>query len=194
MLHWKGARPYTNPIVVFLVFVGSYYVLYFTDLFDQAMRYHWAHQLMNVHFLVIGYLFYGIVIGVDRPPHPLPSLAKLGLVFAAMPFHAFFGVIVMTSDSVIANTYYQYLDPPWMGSLKSDQYLGGGIAWAAGELPLIIVILALVVQWSRQDRRESVRKDRHLDSGMDDSYDAYNEMLARLAARKPVRQGTGASE
>jgi putative copper resistance protein D len=194
MLHWNGARPYTNPIVVFLVFVGSYYVLYFTDLFDQAMRYHWAHQLMNVHFLVIGYLFYGLVIGVDRPPRPLPSLAKLGIVFAAMPFHAFFGVIVMTSDTVIANTYYQYLDPPWMGSLKSDQYLGGGIAWAAGELPLIIVILALVVQWSRQDRKASIRKDRHLDSGMDDSFDAYNEMLARLAARTPVRQGTGPRE
>jgi putative copper resistance protein D len=194
VMHWPGVRPFFNPVLVFLVFVGSYYVLYFTDVFDQAMRFHWAHQLMNLHFIGIGYLFYGLVIGVDRPQRPLPSLAKLGVVFAAMPFHAFFGVIVMTSSTVIASTFYQYLDPPWMGSLKADQYVGGGIAWAAGEIPLILVVLALVIQWSRQDKRAAARKDRHLDSGMDASYDAYNDMLAQLANRRPVIHGTGPTD
>ncbi len=189
VLHWRGSRIVLNPLRIFLTFVGSYYLIYFTDVFQFAIRYHWAHQLMNLEFISIGYLFYGLVIGVDRPPRPLPSLAKLGIVFAAMPFHAFFGVIVMTSSTVIAKTFYQYLNPPWMGSLKSDQYLGGGIAWAAGEIPLILVVLSLAIQWSRQDKRAAMRKDRHLNSGMDDSYDAYNDMLAKLAARRPIAPG-----
>ena len=61
-----------------------------------------------------------------------------------MPFHAFFGIIVMSSEVVIAETFYQYLDLPWANDLLATQYLGGGIAWAGGELPLLIVVIALV--------------------------------------------------
>ncbi|MEP6843958.1 MAG: cytochrome c oxidase assembly protein [Pseudolysinimonas sp.] len=185
LLHSKLFRLAYNPLYVFVVFIGSYYALYFTPIFDYAMRYHWSHQLMNVHFVVIGYMFYGIVIGVDLPPRPLPYIGKLGLVLAAMPFHAFFGVAVMTSKDIIATTFYHYLDEPWM-HLKADQYLGGGIAWSAGELPLIIVVVALVTQWARQDARLARRTDRHLDEGTDTSFDAYNDMLARFSERKPA--------
>ena len=33
---------------------------------------------MNLHFLLTGYLFYWVVIGVDPTPRPIPPLAKLG--------------------------------------------------------------------------------------------------------------------
>jgi putative copper resistance protein D len=183
ILNWSVTRSMYNPLWVFVTFVGSYYLIYLTPLFQEAMRYHWSHQLMNLHFLVGGYLFYSLVIGVDHPPRPLPHIGKLGLVLAAMPFHAFFGVVVMTSSTIIAETFYQYIDAPWMTNLAGDQYLGGGIAWSAGELPLIVVVIALVTQWSKQDSRFAKRTDRHLDSGLDDSFDAYNDMLVRLANR-----------
>jgi putative copper resistance protein D len=183
ILNWSVTRSMYNPLWVFVTFVGSYYLIYLTPLFQEAMRYHWSHQLMNLHFLVGGYLFYSLVIGVDHPPRPLPHIGKLGLVLAAMPFHAFFGVVVMTSSTIIAETFYQYIDAPWMTNLAGDQYLGGGIAWSAGELPLIVVVIALVTQWSKQDSRFAKRTDRHLDSGLDDTFDAYNDMLVRLANR-----------
>ncbi|MGT2426218.1 cytochrome c oxidase assembly protein [Amnibacterium kyonggiense] len=183
MLAWRATHVLFNPLFVFIRFVGAYYVLYFTPIFDFALRYHWAHQLMNVEFLVVGYMFYGLVIGVDAPPRPIPHIGKLGMVLAAMPFHAFFGVAVMTSKDVIAGDFYRYLSQPWAGSLLADQQTGGGIAWGAGELPLVIVIVALVTQWARQDGRVAARTDRHLDQGTDDSWDAYNAMLAKLQSR-----------
>ena len=183
VLHWRGTRILYSPVLVFIVYIGSYYALYFTPLFQTAMRYHWAHQTMNLHFLVVGYLFYSLVIGVDRPPRPLPPIGKLGFVLAAMPFHAFFGIILMTSTVPIAENFYRTLDFPWMGDLMSQQYLGGGVAWAGGELPLLIVVIALGIQWARQDQREARRTDRHLDSGVDEEFDAYNRMLTELADR-----------
>ncbi len=182
-LHWRGSRVIYSPVLVFIVYIGSYYGLYLTPLFENIIRYHWAHQAMNIHFLAVGYLFYGLVIGVDRPPRPLPPIGKLGFVLAAMPFHAFFGVILMTATTPIAQNFYKTLDFPWMGDLLDQQYLGGGIAWVGGELPLLIVILALGVQWTRQDKREAKRIDRHLDAGIDDEFDEYNRMLARLQDR-----------
>jgi cytochrome c oxidase assembly factor CtaG len=186
LLNWRLTRSIYNPLHVFISFVGSYYVLYLTDIFGEALRYHWAHQVMNLEFVFIGYLFYGLVIGVDHPPRPLPHIGKLGMVLAAMPFHAFFGVIIMSSTTLIAGLFYSYVGAPWMTDLPGDQYLGGGIAWAAGELPLIVVIIALVTQWSKQDARRAARLDRHADEGLDDSYEGYNDMLARLAGRPTV--------
>lgn len=185
-LHSRLTRTAFNPLYALAIFVGSYYVIYLTPFFDWAMRYHWAHQAMTLHYLLIGYIFYALVIGVDAPPRPLPHIGKLGLVLAAMPFHAFFGVVVMSSTTLLAGTYYHYLDVPWIGSLANDQYVAGGIAWSAGELPLIVVVLALVTQWARQDARVASRQDRHLDAGLDDSYEAYNQMLAKLADRRPA--------
>ncbi len=190
MLAWRITHVLFSPLLVFVRFVGAYYLLYFSPIFEQALRYHWAHQLMNLEFVAIGVMFYGLVIGVDPPPRPVPHVGKLGMVLAAMPFHAFFGVAVMTTDSVIAGDFYRYVDAPWMGGLLADQAVGGGIAWAAGEIPLVIVIIALVTQWAGQDKRVAARLDRHLDRGTDDSWDAYNAMLARLETRDGETQGT----
>lgn len=181
--HSKLLRATYNPLYVLVVFVGSYYVIYLTPLFDWAMRYHWAHQAMTLHYLAIGYVFYALIIGVDAPPRPLPYIGKLGLVLAAMPFHAFFGVVVMTSDTLLAGTYFRYLDVPWIGSLAHDQYVAGGVAWAAGELPLVVVVIALVTQWAKQDARQAKRLDRHADRGLDDDFEQYNAMLGRLSTR-----------
>ncbi len=184
LLHSRFTRLVAHPLVASVVFVGSYYALYFSGLFGEAMRYHWAHQLMNLHFLVSGYVFFWLVIGVDRPPRSLPHLARLGMMFAVMPFHAFFGVILMNKQTVIAETFYRYLSLPWMPDLLSDQRLGGGIAWATGEIPMIVVVVALLVQWGRHDDREAARLDRRFDQGEDDDFAAYNAMLANLAARR----------
>lgn len=181
-MHWGAIKKLYNPLVVFVLFIGSYYGLYLAPLFGELMRFHWAHQLMNLHFLIIGYLYYSLIIGVDRVPNPLPHIGKLGYVLAAMPFHAFFGVILMTSGNIVAENFYRNLAIPW-ADLPAQQYLGGGVAWAGGEIPLLIVIVALCIQWARQDAKEAVRADRHFDTGRDAEFAVYNDMLQRLAER-----------
>jgi putative copper resistance protein D len=181
MVHSKATAFLAHPVTAFVLFVGSLYLVYFTPLFDTFVRYHWGHELMSVHFLIVGYLFYWGIIGVDPGPRRLPFLGRLGLLFAVMPFHAFFGIATMTMTSVIGGQFYQNLHLPWVASLSGDQRTGGAIAWATSELPVIIVVVALVAQWARQDRRAGTRKDRHTDSGYDDDLDAYNAMLRELA-------------
>ena len=182
------ARLVYHPLLVFLLFIGSYYALYLTGLFEFMSRDHWAHQIMNIHFVLVGMLYYGLTVGVDRTPFQLPHVARLGYVIAAMPFHAFFAISLLSSERVIAQSYYEYLELPWATDLLATQYDGGIIAWAGGEIPLVIVILALLAQWKMQDDREAKRKDRHLDTGLDDEFDAYNEMMRRLNERPGLDQ------
>lgn len=183
LVNWKPLEYVLHPVVIGLNFISATYLIYLTGLFDFLMRYHWGHQLMTVHFLMSGLLFYGQIIGADRNPRELPHVAKLGFLFAAMPFHAFFAVTVLSSDGIIGGNFYRSIDVAWMTDLAADQQLGGQFTWALGEIPMLIVILALIVQWFTQDSRDARRQDRAMDEGLDDSYEAYNEMLRKLSQR-----------
>jgi putative copper resistance protein D len=174
--------------VVFPLFVGSFYAVYFTGLFQTMIESHFGHVVMSAHFLVVGYLYYWVIIGIDPGPRRLPPMVKLAMLLAALPFHAFFGLALMNSHSLLAPTYYNGLALPWVSNLISDQQTGGAIAWGATELPMIIVLIALLAQWARADDRENKRTDRHKDAVGDEELDAYNNMLAGMAARS---SGTG---
>ena len=125
-----------------------------------------------------------MVLGVDPTPRPIPPLAKLAVVFASLPLHAFFGVVLMGTQSVLAEGFYRSLKLSWHTDLLGDQKLGGAIAWSAGEIPLVLVLIALLVQWSRSDRRTATRLDRAADRDDDADLAAYNAMLAELARRE----------
>ncbi|HWF28798.1 MAG TPA: cytochrome c oxidase assembly protein, partial [Mycobacterium sp.] len=183
-LHSRLSRLLTNPVVATVLFVAGFYGLYFSSLFDTTVSSHAGHMAMNLHFLISGYLFYWVVIGVDPTPRPIPPLAKVAVVFASLPMHAFFGVELMGTRTVLGAAYYRSLGLPWHADLLGDQRLGGGIAWAAGELPLVIVMIALLVQWARSDERTARRLDRAAERNHDAELTAYNAMLAELARRE----------
>lgn len=183
-VHSPVTRVLTHPVVALALFVGSFYALYFSGLFDWSLELQWAHLAMNAHFLLTGYLFYWVVIGIDPSPGRPPPLARLGMVFASLPFHAFFGVILMGMQTVVGGSFYRSLQLPWLVDLTADQRLGGGIAWATGELPLLVVLVALLVQWARADERAARRADRRADADGDADLAAYNAMLRDMAGSK----------
>lgn len=183
-LHSRVSRFFTNPLVATAIFVAGFYGLYFGGIFDAAADSHGAHLAMNAHFLLSGYLFYWVVIGVDPTPRPIPPLAKLAMVFGSLPLHAFFGVVLMGTQTVLAGDFYRSLGLAWHTDLLADQRLGGGIAWSTGEVPLVLVMLALLIQWRRSDDRTAKRLDRAADRDEDADLAAYNNMLAKLSQRE----------
>lgn len=171
----------THPLVGPVLFVGSLYGLYFTGLFELLMSNHWGHAVMEIHFLAVGTLFYYVLIGIDPAPRSLAPIARFGMLLITLPFHAFFATGVMSSNTVFALDYWKELDRPYRTDLLTDQYLGGGMAWAMGEIPLVLVMIALLFQWFRSDSREAKRFDRAEDRNEDAALEAYNARLRDLA-------------
>ncbi|MDH3006256.1 cytochrome c oxidase assembly protein [Gordonia alkanivorans] len=182
-VHSGPSRFLTHPLIAAIMFVGSFYILYLGGLYESVVEYHAAHLLMNLHFLLSGYLFYWLVIGIDPAPRQVKPVAKLGIVLGSLPFHAFFGVALMMTTAVIAENYYRGLNLPWTYNLFDDQRAGGGIAWAAGEIPLVVIMLALLVQWQRSDTRQAKRYDRNAVRDHDAELENYNDMLKELNKR-----------
>ncbi|WP_083419475.1 cytochrome c oxidase assembly protein [Pseudofrankia sp. BMG5.36] len=175
----------SHPVVTFTLYSVSLYVLYLTPLYGWVLRNHLAHLAMMCHFLVVGYLFFWLLIGVDPGPRRPVYPARIVLLFLASAVHTFFGVILMMSNEVIGASYYRLLDRPWGGSLLDVQQVGGGMAWSFGELPSLAVLAALFFQWARTEERHGRAKDARMDSGEDDEFEAYNRYLASLAKPGP---------
>ncbi|MDJ0394452.1 cytochrome c oxidase assembly protein [Rhodococcus sp. G-MC3] len=182
-LHSRVSKFLTQPVVAAVLFVGGFYVLYLGGIFGAVLDNHSAHLLMNAHFILSGYLFYWVVIGVDPSPRHIEPLTKLAMVFGSLPFHAFFGVALMSMNTVMGGWYYRTLGLDWNADLLGDQRLGGGIAWATGEIPLVLVMLSLLIQWSRSDDRNAKRSDRAADRDHDADLAAHNAMFAELSRR-----------
>ncbi|MGH3495196.1 MAG: cytochrome c oxidase assembly protein, partial [Sciscionella sp.] len=145
-------RLFTHPVVASLLYLGTTYGLYFTPVFDLTQRFHWAHLGIEVAFLAAGYLFSWTLIGPDPLPKTLPALGKLAVLLAVMPIDGLFGILVYKDPVVLGYTYYQSLSVPWITDLLSDQRLGGIVAWILGEGPLLILVIALLIQLGAEDR------------------------------------------
>ena len=186
-LHSKVGAFYTNPIVALLIFDGSLFALYFTDLFASMMQSHIGHLFMTLHFLAAGFLFFFVVIGIDPNPRKIPHLVKIVILFAAMSIHAFFSVALMSTTTLIDKGYFASLQTPWLTDLLADQKLGGSVGWAMGEIPILIALVATFINWLRDDTREAKRIDRNIvrqaAMGQPDDLANYNQYLQKLAQR-----------
>jgi cytochrome c oxidase assembly factor CtaG/putative copper export protein len=190
ILHSRFLRFVGHPAIATTIFIVSTYALYFTPLFPAAMEEHLGHIVMTMHFLLSGSLFFWVIIGVDPAPYKLPHVARLILLFVTMPFHAFFGLALMSMTTMLASEWYDQLGRTWGTSGVHDQQTGGAIAWGFGEVPTLIVLLALAFQWWQDDERVARRADRRADAiaartgGTGDvQLDAYNDYLAKLNRR-----------
>jgi putative copper resistance protein D len=192
-LHSPVVRVVTHPLVATAVFVGSLYGLYFTSLFGSLMTSHLGHAIMQVHFLLAGSLFFYVLVGVDPSPRRLPAMARLFLLLVVIPLHAFFSIAIMSDDSVLGGSYWSQLHRPYQQNLLDDQQLAGSVSWALGEIPMLVVIAAIFVQWLRSDIREARRHERReaLRSEGETELDSYNRYLARLHEADQQREADG---
>ena len=166
LLHSRFARVLTFPAVPWLIFVFSPFALYFTSWYPATLEHPVLHDLLHLHFVLAGCLFFWPLIGVDPVPGKVSHPFRILMLFATMPFHAFLGVAIMTVDSdgrsgLLAAGHYL----PLIGRADAvfQQQVGGGLIWASGDLVGLLFIGVAVVQWMQASEREAAREDRRLD-------------------------------
>ena len=182
-LHTPYAKFITHPIVAAMLFAGSLWIFYYTPLMRWATTDHLGHQWMIIHFVFTGYLFALSLVGIDPIPYRFPYPLRLVTLFATMAFHAFFGISIMSNNSLLLADWYGAMGRTWGLPPLADQSLGGGIAWGLGELPSIMLAILVALEWSRSDDRKAKRRDRDAERTGDRELNDYNAMLAQRAAR-----------
>lgn len=184
ILHSRYSRVITHPVSTLIIFEASLFTLYFTDLFNWLMSYHFGHFFMGLHFLLSGILLFFVIIGVDPSPHRTPFILRIGILFVAISVHAFFSVALMSSSQLVDGGYFAEIARPWWPDFLADQRMGASIGWAMGEIPILLALIATFIQWIRADEKDARRIERNSNrarqSGEPDDLDKYNQYLSSL--------------
>jgi cytochrome c oxidase assembly factor CtaG/putative copper export protein len=180
VVHSRAMRFFANPVVAALLFFVSLAIFYWSPTFDLALTTHTGHLLMMGHFVLTGYLFVWVLIGTDPGPPKWSPLMLLVILFATIAFHAFFGVALTDSQSLLAEDFFTRINLPWGPDPLADQHTAGMIAWGVGEAPTLVLAVIIAAQWVTKDRLETARKDRQADRDGDADLAAYNDYLASL--------------
>ena len=162
VLHSRIVRVLTFPLVAFGIFIANPFVLYFTGLYRATLEHAWLHELVHVHFIVTGCLFFWPLLGLDPLPGRWPYPGRALLMVLSVPFHTVLGLTIMQSKTLLAGDYYPNLHLTWSNPW-TDQVTAGGILWAGGEIVSVTMLGILIMQWIKQSEREARRIDRALD-------------------------------
>jgi len=180
LTHSRLLRVVGNPVVAAALFFASLAVFYYSPLFGLALETHTGHVLMTAHFLLTGYLFAWVLIGLDPgPPKWAPSM-RLIILLVTISFHAFFGVSLMMGTTDLAPTFFSQIRVSWIPDVLADQQLAGSYAWGIGEVPTLLLAMLVVVAWVRTDATETKRLDRQATRDGGAELAAYNARLAAL--------------
>jgi putative copper resistance protein D len=183
VLHSRLARVVSFPLLPWALYVASPFALYFSGWYEATLDDRVLHELLHLHFLAVGALFFWPLLGIDPVPgrggHPF----RLLLVGTTLPFHAFLGVSIMSVEpdgrGLLAADHYLALHE--LPEAVFQQQLGGGLLWASGDIIGLLFLGVLMTQWMRASQREAQREDRRLDR-----LDAAAALEAPAAAGTPT--------
>jgi putative copper resistance protein D len=161
-LHSPVAKILTFPLFAYGLFVATPFALYFTGLYRVTLENDLVHELVHLHFILVGCLFFWPLLGIDPLPGRWPYPGRALLMFLSTPFHTVLGLTIMQSTVLLGGDHYPSLHLGWADPV-ADQRLAGGILWAGGEIVSVTMLGVLVVQWMRHAEREGRRVDRQLD-------------------------------
>jgi cytochrome c oxidase assembly factor CtaG len=167
VLHSRVAKVLSFPPLTFLLYVISPWALYFSGWYDATLHSTYLHEVMHLHLVLVGCLFFWPIIGVDPVPGKVAYPFRMLLVVLTLPFHAFLGVTIMGETTLIGGDWYPNLhDGPmgsWLPDPLDDQHLAGGLLWGSGDLVALALFGVLFTQWVRSSLAEGRREDRRLD-------------------------------
>jgi putative membrane protein len=207
------ARWLTFPVVTLGFYTAVLVITHLTDFPEAMATQSGVHHLEEVLYLVSGYLLFWPLVGSELSPWLIPHIVRFALLGLAMGADTLVGVALMLTAHPLAPST-ALMRPGWGPSLLEDQNWSGAIMWVGGDGLMMLLMLAVVAQWSaigsgarlgdwlESARRQSLAKigstsgDDHNTVGtsadVDDDEEArqaYNRMLAELNRRSSPGSG-----
>jgi putative copper resistance protein D len=159
VLHSHPVKGLTHPLAGFALFGLTIFALYFSPLYELSLRNVYVHELVHVHFLLVGSVFFWAVIGLDPIAWRIPYGSRLLLVLLIVPFHAFLGLALYSSNTPLAARYYADTPRPAGANALSDQHTGAGVMWLVGDAIGLIAGTVVLAQWMAHEDRANRRND-----------------------------------
>jgi cytochrome c oxidase assembly factor CtaG len=142
------ARIIAFPLVTWILFAVSIFVLFLTGLFNDTLTSSTDQQLVFLGLLVVGYLHYWPVVDADPIPRRIAYWPRVLYLLLIFPVYAILGMTLESQETRLAPGIS-------LGSL----HLGAAIIWVAGETVALTGAIWIFAQWLRNDQRRAQAHD-----------------------------------
>jgi putative copper resistance protein D len=178
LLHNRGLRFLTLPLVAAVLYYGAMYVIFLTSFYPFSLRHPVVHDLSHVVMFTFGCLFWWPMIAVDQLPHRPSFQVRIIAMFVGMPLEVFLGVVVLNFSNPIAPEH-----------TLSDTRAGGAVFWGASMLITFGAALVMLAQWMREEERKAARHDRVVSAGELRRREIWEAARAAKMGRRPQVDG-----
>jgi putative membrane protein len=174
-----------HPLAVIPLLVLPLFGFYLSGIADLALSTDAGRSITQLAFLISGVLVMTPLVSTELLPRRTSYLIRVVDAFLEMQIHAAFGLTLIFNGPLVS----AFSSPPeglGVDALR-DQQLAGALVWTYGELPVLVILLASLIRWSRQDTRRADRATRRADNEGDADLERYNAYLQSLNSDRSDR-------
>ena len=163
MVDSKVGEVIGHPIFGFVTYAVFITIVHLTSLFNQMLLHMWVHRAEQVGFLLIGYLFWRPVVGIEPSRHPLMPGLRMVYLALAVPVDTFVGLALVMAGHVQFNAYSS-MGRTWGPSIITDIKTGGAIMWIGGDFLMLLAMIPVAFLWMRDEESKTKELDARLDA------------------------------
>ena len=152
-----------HPLIAFLAYAIVIPLSHLTSFYNLTLENESIHNLEHLLFLVVGYMFWRQIFGVDPNRYRLAPPLQFAYLFLAIPVDTFTGLSLAGETHEVFPAYLT-MRRTWGPSLLTDLHVGGDIMWVGGDTLMLWPMVPVALRWMRQDERRAARIDRELDA------------------------------
>jgi cytochrome c oxidase assembly factor CtaG len=151
-----------HPAVAFVAYAIVIPLSHLTSFYNLTLENENVHNLEHLLFLVVGYLFWRQIFGVDPNCYRLYPALQFAYLFLAIPIDTFTGLSLAGERHEIFPAYLA-MHRTWGPSLVTDLHVGGDVMWVGGDTLMLWPMIPVALRWMRFEERRAARVDRELD-------------------------------
>jgi cytochrome c oxidase assembly factor CtaG len=151
-----------NPLLVWLLFVGTVMGVHFSPFLNYALTHPLIHYLVeNPLYVVVAFLYYWSILPGNHSPARLTPALRVASLFAMMVPETMTGFFIYITHTV-NYPFYLMVSGATPDSVLTDQQLGGGLMWAGAMIIDSVWIAVAVQSWYRSEERKSILVDAEI--------------------------------
>ncbi len=158
----RVAEAVGHPITAYVLYAVLIPFTHLTSFYNYTLTNDNIHDTEHLGFLVIGYLFWRPVVGIEPSRHPLTPPVQLLYLALAVPVDTFTG-LTLTSATHELFSFYNTFTRGWGPSRVTDLHIGGSIMWVGGDTLMFLAMIPIAIRWVRVEEQRTRQVDAELD-------------------------------
>ena len=151
------ARHLANPVVGWLLFVGTVLVSHLPVVYDFALEHAAVHDYIeHPLYLFVATVYFYTVLGPTTGPHRVHEGLRVLSLFTVMFPMAFLGFFIYATPHV-DYPFYAHVERPFGPNPLQDQRLAGALMWSSAMGLSVLWMVLGGLRWLRADERRTRR-------------------------------------